>query len=84
MREYAVISPRKTAKRDVRWRSVAARPTNFHATIQFKNLWKIGNFALTFDVLIRKKLKELKDRYRDAVHQKGRYVKWRQQRSATA
>ena len=43
-----------------------------HATIKVKKLWKIGNFPLIFDSLIRKKLIELKDRYQDAVHQKGK------------
>ena len=43
-----------------------------HATIKVKKLWKIGNCPLIFDRLIRKKLKELKDRYQDAVHRKGK------------
>ena len=43
-----------------------------HATIQEEKPWKIGNFPLIFDMLIRKKLKELMDRYQDTMHRKGK------------
>ena len=47
---------------------------NFLATLKIKKLWKAGNFPVVSDWIIKKKLKDLKDRSQGAVQMKGKTI----------